>query len=117
MSSRSSRPSLTSLHDAARKGDSRSLQRLITIIDPTAAKKVAAVFLQRDSGKATCTSSAGTDPSLGKKVQGHTYNKRHRSSEELLYSGRDSCVELFQFQQLVYRVLHIGSFQACSRDL
>ena len=71
MSSRSSRPSLTSLHDAARKGDSRSLQRLITIIDPTAAKKVAAVFLQRHSGKATCTPSAGTDPSLGKKVQGH----------------------------------------------
>lgn len=41
---RTSRLSLTSLHDAARKGDSRSLQRLIAIIDPTAAEKVADVL-------------------------------------------------------------------------
>lgn len=40
--------SLTSLHDAARKGDTLSLHRLIATIDPSAADKVAAVLLERD---------------------------------------------------------------------
>lgn len=39
--------SLASLHDAARKGDSRSLQKLLALIDPKAAEKVAAVLLER----------------------------------------------------------------------
>lgn len=65
----SSRLSLTSLHDAARKGDSRSLQRLIAIIDPTAADKVATVLQERDSRTPVTNSAAGTDPPLqGKKV-------------------------------------------------
>lgn len=71
--SNSSRLSLTSLHDAARKGDSRSLQQLIAAIDPTAAEKVAAILLQGSSGKSLCSSSAGTDPSLGKQVHTWTY--------------------------------------------
>lgn len=64
MSRPNSSGSLASLHDAARKGDSRSLQRLISIIDPAAAQKVAAVLLQRDNRKP----AAGAPPSPSKKV-------------------------------------------------
>lgn len=65
----SARVPLANLHDAARKGNSRSLQRLISIIDPTAAEKVAAVLVrQRESGSYSAISATGTDPSPSKKV-------------------------------------------------
>lgn len=92
--------SLTSLHDAARKGDSYALQQLITVIDPTAAKKVAAVLLQRENRRpvATSAAAAGTEPSLGKKV---SVKLNQCSAEILRHSVGGSNVNLFRFQYVI----------------
>lgn len=54
---------LVSLHDAARKGDALSLQRLIAVIDPSAAEKVAAVLFER---KSVSSASSATAAAVGK---------------------------------------------------
>lgn len=55
--------SLASLHDAARKGDSRSLQKLLALIDPKAAVKVSAVLLERTTREfSTGRASASVGP-------------------------------------------------------
>ncbi|CAM9621454.1 unnamed protein product, partial [Ectocarpus sp. 13 AM-2016] len=64
-----SRLSLTSLHNAARRGDSASLQRLIATIDPLAAEKIAAVLRDGDS-RGACISSPRTAAAPKNKVKG-----------------------------------------------
>ncbi|CAM9402730.1 unnamed protein product, partial [Ectocarpus sp. 4 AP-2014] len=64
-----SRLSLTSLHNAARRGDSASLQRLIATIDPLAAEKITAVLRDGDS-RGACISSPRTAAAPEKKVKG-----------------------------------------------
>ncbi|CBJ28790.1 Ankyrin repeat domain protein [Ectocarpus siliculosus] len=64
-----SRLSLTSLHNAARRGDSTSLQRLIATIDPLAAEKIAAVLRDGDS-RGACISSPRTAAAPKNKVKG-----------------------------------------------
>lgn len=63
----SSELSPASLHDAARKGDSRSLQKLLALIDPKAAEKVAAV-LRNTRKSSTGSTKAPVGPCLEKVV-------------------------------------------------
>lgn len=58
--------SLTSLHDAARKGDALSLQRLIAAVDPSAAEKVAAVRLERYRHKSVSSTGSAAAAAVGK---------------------------------------------------